>query len=377
MENFLEGERLELGNVLLTGVTGFLGIHILYEFIRNEEGKIYCMLRKGDYDSCEERLIDLMNYYFDEDLTGLIGSRIILSEGDVTEIDDFKKLEAEPIDTIINSAAIVKHYTADDYIFKVNVDGVINGLKFAQTRNNIRYIQTSTISVLSSYSLNEEKYSNPEYDERTLYYEQSMENKYICSKFLAERMVLEAATKGLSVKIMRLGNLMGRYSDGVFQKNYDTNAFLNNIKAINKLKAINTVMADSQTDMSQIDCVAKGILELSKTPEKSRVFHCMNNRYIPLRNIVDVLNTYGNGIEEVDGSKFREIYEENMNENIRGIITADITADELDEEDDFEENIKLDQTTEILNSLGFDWPEPDEKYLKRLIDYLNELNYFE
>lgn len=186
MENFLEGERLELGNVLLTGVTGFLGIHILYEFIRNEEGKIYCMLRKGDYDSCEERLIDLMNYYFDEDLTGLIGSRIILSEGDVTEIDDFKKLEAEPIDTIINSAAIVKHYTADDYIFKVNVDGVINGLKFAQTRNNIRYIQTSTISVLSSYSLNEEKYSNPEYDERTLYYEQSMENKYICSKFLAE-----------------------------------------------------------------------------------------------------------------------------------------------------------------------------------------------
>ena len=377
VENFREGERLELGNVLLTGVTGFLGIHILYEFIRNEEGKIYCMLRKGDYDSCEERLIDLMNYYFDEDLTGLIGSRIILSEGDVTEFDDFKKLEAEPIDTIINSAAIVKHYTADDYIFKVNVDGVINGLKFAQTRNNIRYIQTSTISVLSSYSLNEEKYPNPEYDERTLYYEQSMENKYICSKFLAERMVLEAATKGLSVKIMRLGNLMGRYSDGVFQKNYDTNAFLNNLKAINKLKAINTVMADSQTDMSQIDCVAKGILELSKTPEKSRVFHCMNNRYIPLRNIVDVLNTYGNGIEEVDGSKFREIYEENMNENIRGIITADITADELDEEDDFEENIKLDQTTEILHSLGFDWPEPDEKYLKRLIDYLNELNYFE
>jgi len=161
VENFREGERLELGNVLLTGVTGFLGIHILYEFIRNEEGKIYCMLRKADYDSCEERLIDLMNYYFDEDLTGLIGSRIILSEGDVTEIDDFKKLEAEPIDTIINSAAIVKHYTADDYIFKVNVDGVINGLKFAQTRNNIRYIQTSTISVLSSYSLNEEKYPNP------------------------------------------------------------------------------------------------------------------------------------------------------------------------------------------------------------------------
>ena len=85
------------------------------------------MFRKGKFDSCEERLIDLMNYYFDEDFSDLIGSRIILSEGDITNLDDFKKLEDYPIDTIINCAAIVKHYTADDYIFKVNVDGVING----------------------------------------------------------------------------------------------------------------------------------------------------------------------------------------------------------------------------------------------------------
>jgi nucleoside-diphosphate-sugar epimerase len=107
LENFFDGENLELGNVLLTGATGFLGIHILYEFIKNEEGKIYCMLRKGIFDSCEERLIDLMRYYFDEDFTDLMGSRIIPIEGDITEIGDFKKLKEEPIDTIINSAALV------------------------------------------------------------------------------------------------------------------------------------------------------------------------------------------------------------------------------------------------------------------------------
>ena len=376
IENFLEGEKLELGNVLLTGVTGFLGIHILYEFIKNEEGKIYCMLRKGEYNSCEERLIDLMDYYFDEDFTNLIGSRIILSEGDIIQPGDFEKLKDEPIDTIINSAAIVKHYTADDYIFKVNVDGVVNGLKFAQA-NDIRYIQTSTISVLSSYSLNPEKYPNPKYNEQTLYYEQYLENKYLNSKFLAERMVLEAALNGLSVKIIRLGNLMSRYSDGRFQKNYDTNAFLNNLKAIKKLKAINPIMANYETDMSQIDCVAKGILELCKTPEKSRLFHCMNNHNIPLMNIVNVLNTYGYGIEKVDIDKFKLIYEQNMNENIQGIITADITIDELDDENDFDGNVSIDQTTEILHLLGFDWPEPDQDYLKRLIDYLNELNYFD
>ena len=377
LENFFDGEKSPLGNVLLTGVTGFLGIHILYEFIKNEEGKIYCMLRKGKFDSCEERLTDLMNYYFDEDFSNLFGSRIILSEGDITEIDDFKKLEDEPIDTIINSAAVVKHYTADDYIFKVNVDGVINGLKFAQTRNNIKYVQISTVSVLSSYSLNEEAYPNQEYNERTLYYEQDLTNKYISSKFLAERMVLEAATKGLSVKIMRVGNLMSRYSDGLFQKNYDTNAFFNNLKAIKKLKAMNPAMAVEMVDMSQIDYVAKGIIALCKTPEESRVFHCMNDHYISHRDIVDALNTFGYGIKEVDFEEFKQIYEQNINENIQGIITADFTIDDLDKEYDFGENLEIEQTTEILHSLGFDWPEPDMEYLKRLIGYLNKFNYFE
>ena len=298
------------------------------------------MLRKGGFDSCENRLIDLMNYYFDEDLTDLIGSRIILSEGDITEIDAFKKLEDYPIDTIINCAAIVKHYTADDYIFKVNVDGVINGLKFAQTRNNIKYIQISTISVLSSLTENEEKYPNVEYNERTLYYEQDLTNKYLGSKFLAERMVLEAATKGLSVKIMRVGNLMSRYSDGVFQKNYDTNAFLNNLKALKNLKAITSTMANEKIDMSQIDYVAKGILALCKTPEECRVFHCMNNHLISQGDIIDALNTFGYDIEEVTSDEFKKIYEQNMDENIQGLITADLTVDDFDDELEFEEDTR-------------------------------------
>ena len=66
-----------------------------------------------------------------------------------------------------------------------------------------------------------------------------------------------------------------------------------------------------------------------------------------------------------------------MNENIQGIITADFTIDDLGEENDFDENVKIEQTTEILHALGFDWPKPDKEYLKRLIDYLNRFNYFE
>ena len=51
------------------------------------------MKRKGGFDTCEESFIDLINYYFYEGFSYLIGSNIILKEGDITYLDEFTKLE--------------------------------------------------------------------------------------------------------------------------------------------------------------------------------------------------------------------------------------------------------------------------------------------
>ena len=51
--------------------------------------------------------------------------------------------------------------------------------------------------------------------------------------------------------------------------------------------------------------------------------------------------------------------------HIKALITAEIGIDDLDEVDDFDAKIEIEQTTEILHELGFDWPQPDEKYLKK------------
>ena len=66
-----------------------------------------------------------------------------------------------------------------------------------------------------------------------------------------------------------------------------------------------------------------------------------------------------------------------MNDNIQGLITAEISVEDYEEEDSFEDLVEIEQTTEILHLLGFNWPKPDKDYLKRLIDYLNKFNYFE
>ncbi|WP_407375056.1 amino acid adenylation domain-containing protein, partial [Methanobrevibacter sp.] len=370
LENFHDGELEELGNVLITGVTGFLGIHVLYEFLKNENGIAYCMLRKGNYDSCKDRLSDLVEYYFDEDLTDLIDLRVELIEGDITEINDFKKLVDQPIDTIVNCAAIVKHYSADDYIFRVNVDGVINGLEFAKA-NNIKFVQVSTVSVLT-YPRDET--ISVEFDERSFYYSQDLTNKYVNSKFLAERKVLEYAANGLDVKIVRVGNLMGRYYDGKFQKNYETNAFLNNLKALVKIKSISESIYNDEVEMSPINMTAKSLLALSKTPAKCRVFNCNISNIIHNYDIIEVLNSFGYEIEKVSNKEFVEICKNNMDENIQGLITSETS---IDDEEPYEEYVNNEQTRTILHELNVDWPEIDKEYLKRVITYLNKVNFFD
>lgn len=371
LDNFYNGETEDIGNLLLTGATGFLGIHILYEYIKNEDGIIYCMMRKGDYNSCEERLSDLMDYYFNEDLRGLFGSRIVLIEGDISNPEDFNQLENLKIDTFINTAAVVKHYTADDYIFKVNVDGVVNGLIFAKS-NNIKYVQISTVSVLSDPN---EEASGVRFDEKTFYYNQDLTNKYIYSKFLSERKVLEQALEGADVKIIRVGNLMSRYSDGVFQKNMETNAFLNNIKSIKNLHAIPECINTEEEEMSPVDYVAKAVLALSKTPEECRIFHCVNPHSVYNREIVDALNSFSYDIETVSDDEFDKICRDNMNEDIQGLITSQAIGDEDTNEVQVPE-VKYEQSVEIAHDMGVDWPEIDEDYLKKLIGYLNKFGFF-
>ena len=42
LDNFRNVEKQELGDVLLTGPAGFIGIHILYELLHKYNGKVYC-----------------------------------------------------------------------------------------------------------------------------------------------------------------------------------------------------------------------------------------------------------------------------------------------------------------------------------------------
>ena len=46
--------------VIITGATGFLGIHVVKACIDNTEAKITCVMRKGGWETVEQRLKALL-----------------------------------------------------------------------------------------------------------------------------------------------------------------------------------------------------------------------------------------------------------------------------------------------------------------------------
>ena len=377
IENFINSELQEVGNVLLTGATGFLGIHILRDFLENETGMIYCMLRKGRRTNFEERLKTLLFYYFNESYDELFGKRIHIIEGDISNKSDFNKALAFPIDTVINCAANVKHYASGTQIEDINVGGVINALEFCEKKNS-KLIQISTVSV-GGWSVGGIPPHDEVFDEKTLFMGQNLDHKYIYSKYKAEYIVLEAVLNGLNAKIMRVGNLMARNEDSEFQINFETNAFINSLKSYNVIGKIPYSTLGSEIELTPIDTTARAILLLTKTPKECVVFHPYNNHSIYISDIVEIMNEMGLYISGTEENKFNRILTETMKDEskstaLSGIIT---TIKKGTGKDKVVIPAVNEYTTQILYRLGFKWPLTTDKYLSTFIDYLKDMNFFD
>ncbi|WP_409200806.1 amino acid adenylation domain-containing protein [Methanobrevibacter sp. DSM 116169] len=378
MNNFLKGSKTEIGNVLLTGATGFFGIHVLKEFLESEKGNIYCMLRKTELTSSEDRLKILLFYYFSNNYEELFGSRIHIIEGDITNPDDFTKALSFDIDTVINCAANVKHFSSGTDIEDINIGGVKNCLDFVKAKD-CKFIQISTTSVAGE-SINNFPPEDLDFNEKTLYEGQVLDNKYLSSKFLAEREILEKVVDdGIDAKIMRVGNLMARSSDSEFQINFKSNGFVNRLKAFNTIGKMSYNLLSSPTELTPIDVVAKAVLALSSTPKNSIIFHVYNSHVVFFSDILDIMTSQGFKIEAVENAEYEKAFQEAKDDKtkekgISGLLTAVGMGKSKNRG---LVKVSNDFTVQVLYRLGVHWPLVDKEYLNMFIKHLDELNFFE
>ena len=369
---FRQGERQPIGNVLITGATGYLGIHILRELIDADVDNIYCLIRGKSVEAAESRLRSLLYYYFADAFKPLFGKRIHVLLGDVTQ--DFD--ENLDIQTVFNCAAIVKHFSEGTEIEDVNIGGARHCVDFC-IKKGARLVHVSTASTRGLWA-GEPK--DDVFTEKRFYMGQFLGNKYIYSKFMAERLILDAvALHGLDAKIMRVGNLAARSTDGEFQANFSTNSFMGRIKVYNMLGCCPYAMRNKKVEFSPINEVARAIVLLSTTPKECTVFHPYNIHGQFLGDVLMGLKSVGEGIRFVEQEEFAEAMEAAKNDPQKANQMSSLLAyqDMAHGQKTTDVQRDNDYTTQVLYRLGFSWSPTSWDYVERMLTAIGGFGFFE
>ncbi len=374
LEAFEKGKTQDLGNVLITGATGFMGVHLLAEFLRSERGLAWCIIRKGRYEDPLRRLKNMLFYYFGDEFDQSL-ERIRVVDGDVTDYESFRSLEKTDIATVFNCAASVRHFSNGTEIEDVNVGGTRNCVSFC-VKTGARLIHFSSISVagvVEAGDLNKDKV----FDECCLYRGQIIDNAYVISKFLSEREVLASvAEKKLEAKVIRVGTLSPRESDGEFQINYLSNSFMERLRGYMLLKSFPYSRMGEVMRLGPIDTSAVCFMKLAKTPKECVLFHAVNDHTIPAFDVIRIMQKMGMDIHTVDDEGFsKALSEAERNPKIAAILSGFLAYKRT--KPVAAVPIGCEYTTQVLARMGFFWNMPDKEYIGSFIGALMNLGFFD
>ena len=376
LDNFRDGKRQPIGDVLLTGATGYLGIHILNELLTNYHGKILCPVRAKGNDEALSRIKTLYFYYFGRtEAFSHFDERVTAFAAEVTEDNAYDHLNQAF--TVVNCVANVKHFSAGNDIEMVNIESVRHLVVFC-LRTGSRLIHISTNSI-AGLSIDGKPGPEAKLTEQLLWLGQDInDNKYVYSKFKAEELVLDAvAHHGLNAKIMRVGNLSARQKDGEFQINFNTNNFLALLRAYVVIGMVPYDALDRRFEFSPIDEVASAIMQLAQTPKECVVFHPSNTHRQFLSDILTGFAEAGITLKRVENEEFQKALGRMMDNPDLVTLLRPLMAYKMSgsRQVRFIESTN-DYTTQVLYRLGFQWPTTAADYVHRFVDTIVGFGFF-
>ncbi len=378
IETFQKGERQKLGHVLLTGATGYLGIHVLHELIYSDAESIWCLVRGDHQEAAESRLRTLLYYYFSDSFKSLFGTRLHVVLGDVTkDFSDDVPLAAN-INTVFNCAANVKHFSRGTDIEDVNIGGAMSCVKYC-LKTGARLVHVSTTSV-GGLSVNGVPPREVILTERNLYFGQNLDNQYCYSKFMADRIILDAiALHGLNAKVMRVGNLAARSTDGEFQVNFQSNSYMGRIKVLNMLGCCTYAMYDEPAEFSPINETARAVVVLASTPKECTVFHPYNNHVQLMGDILTQLGKITGGVRFVDENEFEDVLNQAKDDPVKAKQMSSMLAyqDMAHGQVAYEVGRDNQYTSQVLHHLGFYWSPTSWDYDQQMLQAIAGFGFFD
>jgi amino acid adenylation domain-containing protein/thioester reductase-like protein len=190
--------------ILLTGATGFLGVHLLHALLRDTEAVVHCLVRADSTAAPHERLrraadehaVEIPHEDRVRIVHGDLGAPLLgLSE------DDFDAL-ADGLDAIYHSGARVNFVLPYEALAAPNVRGTEEVLRLAARAGGARvhHISTAAVPVAAT---------GP--DEQTA---AALQGGYNQSKWVAERLAVQARERGVPVTVHRPDYVAGHSVSG-------------------------------------------------------------------------------------------------------------------------------------------------------------------
>ena len=227
-----------------------------------------------------------------------------------------------------------------------------------------------------SYPSNNKKNKTVSFDESCLYVGQPLDNIYARTKFEAETLLLDSICEGLDAYILRMGNLMPRFRDGIFQENILSNEFVNKVLSFMKLKIFPDYLLNLNLNFTPIDQASKAIYKLITHPNNTnRIFHLCNNTIIKAEKLLKIMKKLDCNIDILPEKKFQNrinnILEKNLNKDATKNIINDFNNDlHLEYKSDI--IIKSDITNKYLKKRFFKWKKINNNYLIRFVNLLKK-----
>ncbi|MFJ8098631.1 amino acid adenylation domain-containing protein [Streptomyces griseofuscus] len=213
-------ETGRLGRVFITGGTGFLGVHLVDRLSRAGAERLYCLIRTRDEAQGAVRLAARMRRY------GLdpqhLDGRVTVVPGDLSA-ERFglgralwERLARES-ELIVHCGAQVNLAYPYKALAPANVGGTRTLIELATTQRLKTVHHISTVGVLAGLGLTGLRHAS---EDTPLASPDRLPAGYAETKWVAEKLVAEAAGQGLPVSIYRPSHVTGTADQGIW--NTDT-----------------------------------------------------------------------------------------------------------------------------------------------------------
>ncbi len=213
--NGLGGAR----DILLTGATGFLGAFLLRDLVLQTSAQVRCLVRaRSEAEGLERLRQGLRKYGLWEER---FAARIVAVPGDLRELrlglsPRVWSMLAHQVDTIFHCGAQVSYVQPYSAHKASNVGGTTEVLRLAgQVRvKPVHYVSTIAVFGPSGYFSGQAEIDEDEPLDAHLEHLR-YDIGYSVSKWVAEKLVWAAASRGLPVSVYRPGFIMGHSRTGV------------------------------------------------------------------------------------------------------------------------------------------------------------------